>query len=350
MKKFLLYFCGFTIVFFIAPAICTATPKKNNQQEQPQNENNEQLQEQSQEQLQTMESTEENTQEQQENRTIRLLHATTGEIEEVNLDEYLYGVVSAEMPANYETEALKAQAVVARTYTIYQMRHNSNKHENADICDNYACCQAWISKEDRISKWNGEEAESNWNKIEEAVNSTTGKIVTYNGEPINAFFHSNSGGVTESSVNIWGGIDYPYLKSVETAGEDGYKQYTSQVEISKQDLVNRLKEKYQDCEIDYSQENCIQILEYTSSGRVKTIKFGNKEIAGTEARSILGLKSTNFTFSINGDIVTFSVTGYGHGVGMSQTGADSMAKSGANYEEIIKHFYTNVEITEIKSL
>lgn len=350
MKKFLLYFCGFTIVFFIAPAICTATPKKNNQQEQPQNENNKQLQEQSQEQLQTMESTEENTQEQQENRTIRLLHATTGEIEEVNLDEYLYGVVSAEMPANYETEALKAQAVVARTYTIYQMRHNSNKHENADICDNYACCQAWISKEDRISKWNGEEAESNWNKIEEAVNSTTGKIVTYNGEPINAFFHSNSGGVTESSVNIWGGIDYPYLKSVETAGEDGYKQYTSQVEISKQDLVNRLKEKYQDCEIDYSQENCIQILEYTSSGRVKTIKFGNKEIAGTEARSILGLKSTNFTFSINGDIVTFSVTGYGHGVGMSQTGADSMAKSGANYEEIIKHFYTNVEITEIKSL
>ena len=350
MKKFLLYFCGFTIVFFIAPAICTATPKKNNQQEQPQNENNNQLQEQSQEQLQTMESTEENTQEQQENRTIRLLHATTGEIEEVNLDEYLYGVVSAEMPANYETEALKAQAVVARTYTIYQMRHNSNKHENADICDNYACCQAWISKEDRISKWNGEEAESNWNKIEEAVNSTTGKIVTYNGEPINAFFHSNSGGVTESSVNIWGGIDYPYLKSVETAGEDGYKQYTSQVEISKQDLVNRLKEKYQDCEIDYSQENCIQILEYTSSGRVKTIKFGNKEIAGTEARSILGLKSTNFTFSINGDIVTFSVTGYGHGVGMSQTGADSMAKSGANYEEIIKHFYTNVEITEIKSL
>lgn len=350
MKKFLLYFCGFTIVFFIAPAICTATPKKNNQQEQPQNENNKQLQEQSQEQLQTMEATEENTQEQQENRTIRLLHATTGEIEEVNLDEYLYGVVSAEMPANYETEALKAQAVVARTYTIYQMRHNSNKHENADICDNYACCQAWISKEDRISKWNGEEAESNWNKIEEAVNSTTGKIVTYNGEPINAFFHSNSGGVTESSVNIWGGIDYPYLKSVETAGEDGYKQYTSQVEISKQDLVNRLKEKYQDCEIDYSQENCIQILEYTSSGRVKTIKFGNKEIAGTEARSILGLKSTNFTFSINGDIVTFSVTGYGHGVGMSQTGADSMAKSGANYEEIIKHFYTNVEITEIKSL
>ena len=116
------------------------------------------------------------------------------------------------------------------------------------------------------------------------------------------------------------------------------------------DCYEYLKEKYQDCEIDYSQENCIQILEYTSSGRVKTIKFGNKEIAGTEARTILGLKSTNFTFEINDDTVTFTVTGYGHGVGMSQTGADAMAKNGANYEEIIKHFYVDVEITELNLL
>ena len=254
------------------------------------------------------------------------------------------------MPANFEIEALKAQAVVARTYTIYQISHNSNKHPGADICDNYACCQAWISKEERLAKWKAEEAESNWNKITEAVNSTKGKIITYNGEPINAFFHSNSGGVTESSVNIWGGIDYPYLKSVETSGEDGYTQYSSQVQISKQDLLNKIKEKYPDCEIDFSQSDCIQIKELTTSGRVKTIKFGNKEIAGTEARSILGLKSTNFTFSIEGDNVTFSVTGYGHGVGMSQTGADALAKSGSTFEEIIKHFYTNVEIVELNSL
>ena len=102
--------------------------------------------------------------------------------------------------------------------------------------------------------------------------------------------------------------------------------------------------------MDYSQENCIQILEYTTSGRVKTIKFGNKEIAGTEARTLLGLRSTNFSFSLDGDNIIFSVTGYGHGVGMSQTGADSLAKSGSNYEEIIKHFYTGVEITEVNSL
>jgi len=234
------------------------------------------------------------------------------------MNEYLYGVVSAEMPASYEKEALKAQAIVARTYTIYQAMNNGSKHENADICDDYACCQAWISKEDRFAKWNENEAESNWQKIVECVDDTTGKIILYDEKPINAFFHSNSGGITETSLNIWGGIDYPYLKSVETSGEDGYNQYSS--------------------------EECIKILELTSSNRVKTIKIGNKEIAGTEARSIFGLKSTNFTFEIDGENIKFSVKGYGHGVGMSQTGADSMAKTGANYEEIIKHFYTDVEI------
>lgn len=349
MKKFLIYFLGFVIVFFIAPAICTVTPSKTqeviateNGQEQGNNDLN-----QDSSQLQENENT---NQEDSTSKTIKLLHSETGQVEEVDLDEYLYGVVSSEMPASFEIEALKAQAVVARTYTVYQMTYNSGKHENADICDNYACCQAWISKEDRFAKWNEEEAESNWNKIVEAVNSTSGKIITYNGEAINAFFHSNSGGVTESSVNIWGGIDYPYLKSVETAGEEGYTQYSSQVQISKQELLNKIKEKYQDCEIDFSQQDCIQILEYTTSGRVKTIKFGNKEIAGTEARTILGLKSTNFTFSIDEETVTFSVIGYGHGVGMSQTGADALAKSGSDYEEIIKHFYTDVEIAELNSL
>ena len=353
MKKFFLYFLGFVIVFFIAPAICTVTPSRA--QEVVETANSPNNQEDTQENNvaePTTTNAEENQQNQNDNnsRTIKLLHSTTGQIEEIDLDEYLYGVVSSEMPASFEIEALKAQAVVARTYTIYQISHNSNKHPGADRCDNYACCQAWISKEERLAKWKAEEAESNWNKIKEAVNSTKGKVITYNGEPINAFFHSNSGGVTESSVNIWGGIDYPYLKSVETSGEDGYTQYSSQVQILKQDLLNKIKEKYPDCEMDFSQSDCIQIKELTTSGRVKTIKFGNKEIAGTEARTILGLKSTNFTFSVDGDNVTFSVTGYGHGVGMSQTGADALAKSGSTFEEIIKHFYTNVEIVELNSL
>ena len=336
MRKILIYFTGFFIIFFIIPVLCTVTYKKE-------------------EQVQETVAETENTQIQEEYnyekyKTIKLLHSETMQIEELNIDEYLYGVVSSEMPANFELEALKAQAVVARTYTIYQIIHNSSKHENADICDNYSCCQAWISKEERLSKWNSEEAESNWNKIVQAVNETKGKIVTYNKQPINAFFHANSGGVTESSLNIWSEIDYPYLKSVETSGEEGYTQYASKVILNQQEVLKKIQTKYEDCIIDFEQQDSIKILENTSSGRVKTIKIGNKEIAGTEARTLLGLKSTNFAVAIEGENIIFSVTGYGHGVGMSQTGADSLAKQGLKYEEIIKHFYTNVEIIDVNSL
>lgn len=344
MKKVLIYIASFILLFFIFPAICTITPSKEVSQEISDNTN-----EATENQIQE-EKTSEVNYDYQKYKTIKLLHTDTGKVEELNIDEYLYGVVSSEMPASYEVEALKAQAVVARTYTIYQAMNNSGKHENADICDNYACCQAWISKEERLAKWATEEAESNWNKIVDAVNSTSGKIITYEGNPINAFFHANSGGVTESSLNIWGGVDYPYLKSVETAGEEGYTQYSSEVKLTKEELLNKIKEKYPDCVIDFTQQDCIKILEYTTSGRVKTIKFGNKEVAGTEARTLLGLKSTNFNVIIEGENVVFSVIGYGHGVGMSQTGADALAKSGSNYEEIIKHFYTNVEIIEVNSL
>ena len=279
--------------------------------------------------------------------TIKLLHADTGEIEELPLDTYLLGVVSAEMPANFEQEALNAQALVARTYTIYSIVHNKNKHGDADICDDSGCCQAWISKEDRMARWDEAERENNWRKIEIAVNTTAGKIITYNGEVIDAFFHSNSGGTTEAPVNVWGGTNYPYLQSVETAGEDAYSQYSSEVVLTKEELKNKILAKHADFSIDYSQSDCIQILEYTESGRVKTIKIGNLNLSGVEVRTLLGLRSANFEVSIDGDNIKFAVKGYGHGVGMSQTGADSMAKQGSNYEEIVKHFYTGVEITEM---
>ena len=279
--------------------------------------------------------------------TIKLLHADTGEIEKLPLDTYLLGVVSAEMPANFEQEALNAQALVARTYTIYSIVHNQDKHGEADICDDSNCCQAWISKEDRMARWEEAERESNWRKIEVAVNTTAGRIITYNGEVIDAFFHSNSGGTTEAPVNVWGGTNYPYLQSVETAGEDAYSQYSSEVVLTKEELQNKILAKHSDFTIDYNQSDCIQILEYTESGRVKTIKIGNLNLSGVEVRSTLGLKSANFEVTIDGDNIKFAVKGYGHGVGMSQTGADSMAKSGSNYEEIVKHFYTGVEITEM---
>ena len=279
---------------------------------------------------------------------VKLLHTKTGEVEELELDQYLLGVVSSEMPASFEIEALKAQAVVARTYTIYKITEEK-KHENADICDDSKCCQAWIFKEDRFARWNEEERESNWSKIEEAVNSTKGEIVKYEGKPINAFFHSNSGGTTDTATAVWGGANYPYLQAVETSGEDAYTQYSSEVVLSKEEFANKIREYHSKFQIDYSLENQIEILSYTEGERVKEIKIGNLNLSGVEIRNIFKLKSAKFEISIDGENVRFNVVGYGHGVGMSQTGADSMARQGKNYEDIIKHFYTGVEITKNKA-
>ena len=276
--------------------------------------------------------------------TIKLLHTETNEVEEVDLDTYLYGVVSAEMPASFEEEALKAQAVVARTYTIYKIVNNDGKHGEADICDDSACCQAWISEDNRKEKWNEDERENNWNKIVNAVNSTRGKIITYNGEPINAFFHSNSGGETETPVNVWGGSDYPYLQTVATSGEDAYSQYSSEATFSKEEFEEKIKEVHSDFEIDFSNDDCIKIEEHTEGNRVKTIKIGNLELSGVEVRNIFGLRSANFKVTVEEENIKFEVTGYGHGVGMSQTGADSLAKEGKTYEDIIHHYYTDMEI------
>lgn len=278
--------------------------------------------------------------------TIKLLHSKTGEVQELAMDEYLLGVVASEMPASFEKEALKAQAIVARTYTV-SLIQSGGKHENADICDDSTCCQAWITKEDRQARWDEDKKDEYWAKIEDAVNSTKGKVIEYNGEVIKAFFHSNSGGKTENVSVVWGGTNLPYLQSVETSGEDAYSQYASELEISKSDFEAKMKEKYSDFTIDYNDANCIEVKEFTDGNRVKTIKIGNKELSGVEVRSILGLRSAHFTYEINGDNIKFNVIGYGHGVGMSQTGADSLAKQGYSCEEIIKHFYTGVEIVDI---
>ena len=279
--------------------------------------------------------------------TIQLLHQDTGKTEELELDTYLYGVVSAEMPASFEEEALKAQAVVARTYTLYKIVNNDGKHGEADICDDSTCCQAWISKENRFARWEENEQEENWKKIVNAVNSTQGKIITYQGKPINAFFHSNSGGKTEAPIEVWGGSGYPYLQSVSTAGEDAYSQYSSEAEFTEEEFVEKIKEVHSNFEINWKEDNCIEVTEYTEGNRVKTIKIGNLELSGVEVRTIFGLRSANFKVTREGGKVKFEVTGYGHGVGMSQTGADSLAKEGKNYEDIIHHFYTDVEITDM---
>ena len=347
MKKFLIYIILFIVIFFILPALLTKRTVPTNAKSEN-NIENKKIEENK--NISTSEITNTNLDTYKYNKygTINLLHKKTEIVEQVKLDDYLCNVVSAEMPADFAKEALKAQAIVARTYTIYMIQHK--KHENADICDDSTCCQAWISKDDRMSKWDENIREENWKKICLAVAETQGKIITYDNQPIDAFFHSNSGGVTEVPVNVWGGTNYPYLQSVQTTGEETYKQYSSEVTLTQEELINKLKEKYSDISIDFSKEDDLKILEYTESNRVKTIRFGNHEISGVEARKILGLKSTNFEIIRENQNIKFKVKGYGHGVGMSQTGADSLAKQGKTAEDIIKHFYTNVEIKEVNSI
>ena len=330
MRKVLIWTLGLVVLIFILPAILTnkkilsTSSKENNEITEVEIEKYDYSQ----------------------HSKIKLLHKKTEEVEELDLDEYIANVVSAEMPVKYNIEALKAQAIVARTYTMYKIT-KSKKHKEADICDDSTCCQARISKSDRLKKWKSDEAQENWNKIVKAVNDTKGKIVTYNGKPINAFFHSNSGGKTETPYYVWGGEGYPYLQVVETAGEENYSQYKSEAEFTKEEFEKKIKEKHNEFEINYEQEDCIKIEERDKSDRVVTVKLGNLKLSGVEVRTALGLKSANFNVEIEEEKIKFTVYGYGHGVGMSQTGADALAKQGKNYEEIIKHFYSGVEITEM---
>ena len=332
MKKYFIYLLLFIILCFLIPILFTKTFQKANKAKVEQN---------------TKEEIEPSTYDYKKYKTVKLLHAKTKKVEKLSLDEYLYGVVSSEMPASFEEEALKAQAVVARTFTLYKIVNNNKKHKDADICDDSTCCQAWIEKEARLAKWEEDKREKYWNKIVKAVNSTQGKMITYENKPINAFFHSNSGGTTEAPINVWGGSGYPYLKSVSTSGEDAYSQYASNVEVTKKQFTEEIKKVHSDFKIDFNKKDCIKVKEYTDGNRVKTIEIGNLTLSGVEIRTIFGLRSANFKITVDKEKVKFEVTGYGHGVGMSQTGADSLAKQGKNYEEIIHHYYTGVEIKDI---
>lgn len=333
MKKILLYLFAFILICFTIPIIFTYRSKQQ-ASASTETTNSDKIDSQ----------VTEATYDYKKYNTIKLLHTSTKKVESIKLDEYLYGVVSAEMPASFEEEALKAQAIVARTYTIYKIVNNNKKHSEADICDNSACCQAWISKENRLEKWEEKNRETYWNKIVNAVNDTQGKIITYEGKPINAFFHANSGGATEAPINVWGGTGYPYLQTVTTSGEEAYSQYNSSVTITKKEFQEKIKKEHSDFKINFEEKECIKIEEYTDGNRVKTIKIGNLKLSGVEIRNIFNLRSANFKIEIEEDNVKFEVVGYGHGVGMSQTGADSLAKQGKNYEDIIKHYYTGVKI------
>ena len=282
------------------------------------------------------------------NEIIRVYITETGEIEEVNLEDYICGVVSNEMPANFEKEALKAQAVTARTYLASKKLNRCTLHEGIDICDS-THCQVYTSKEKRLEKWDADYANEYWNKIKEAVDETSGQVLSYEGELVlYPQFFSTSSGQTENSEDVYLG-EIPYLRSVASTGEESAPKYTSDKTLKISDFVYLLNSNFTNLNVTVENiKNNFSIKSSSAAGGVIKLNINNVEIRGVDFRKALSLNSTNFTYEFNGDYITFHCKGYGHGVGMSQLGANAMAKNGSNYEEILKHYYSGVEITNLE--
>ena len=283
---------------------------------------------------------------------IKLQISVTGEIVELPLEDYLMGVLVGEMPISYEVEALKAQAVVARTYTLNKIKNSDEAHKNADMCDDINHCQAYKTKEYALNCWDDKEENQKWDKINRAVKETKDEVITYNGSLINAFFHANSGGITEDISNIWGRENIPYLKSVNSEEID-FREERKVFSIS--DINKVMKNKDSEyVEITGGDEaytlidDKIKVLEYNSSGRVNRLQISNIILEGTEVRSLFDLKSTLISIKFENNDVIFETKGYGHGIGLSQDGANAMALKGAKYKEIIKKYYTDVEIKKLE--
>ncbi len=256
-----------------------------------------------------------------------------GQVMEMSLEKYVLCVTLAEMPADFELEALKVQSVVARTYTYKKME--DPKHEYGAVCTDSACCQAYISPEEYLKAGGTQE---NLDKVSQAVSATARQVVTYQGAYIEATYFSCSGGRTEDAQAVWGN-DVPYLQSVESSGEEQAVHYTDTVTFLRADFLQKLGLSDQTVLVDG--------ISYTEGGGVATVCVCGKEFTGTKIREKLNLRSTAFVITAVGDKVTVTTKGFGHRVGLSQYGAEAMAVQGKTYEEILLHYYVGTELTSL---
>lgn len=267
-----------------------------------------------------------------------------GTAETMSAAEYLKNVVRGEMPAAFEEEALKAQAVAERTYLLYRMSAAPKaSHPQAEVCTDPACCTAWLTAEEAQEKW-GEKFGQYEEKVQRAVEDTDGQVVLYDGAPIMAVFHSSSAGATAASDDVWTAA-LPYLVSVESPeSADSVPNYYSVNTFAAAEFSSILLAAHPEAALSGSPEGWLGGVELTDSGRVDTAQIGGITMTGKELRSLYGLRSTAFTMEADGEGVTFRVTGYGHGVGMSQYGANALAKEGKSWQEILQWYYTGVTI------
>ncbi|MFW5649564.1 MAG: stage II sporulation protein D [Candidatus Alkaliphilus sp. MAG34] len=285
--------------------------------------------------------------------SIIVFNHDTKENMQLELEDYIVGVVAAEAPAAFEMEALKAQAVAARTYALWRRSVYGDggcpEHLGAIVCTSHLHCQAWLSMEELEERHGKKWMKKYLPRIEEAVASTRGVIMTYNMQLIEPLYHSTSGGITENSEDVFA-RSVPYLRSVSSPYEEDSPAFVDSYKITVKDFVAKIKGRYKDFKIDTKKvASEINILERSKGGNVKRIKIGNKELTGGEIRELFELRSADFSIEVKGKDMCFTTKGYGHGVGMSQWGANGMAKQGSTFTEILKHYYQGVSLSVLKS-
>lgn len=264
-----------------------------------------------------------------------------GKPTELPLERYIAGVVAAEISDDFPTEAIRAQAVAARTYAVYKMeRGRPDAHPDADVCDDYHHCAAYRTPAEPALGGAG------LSPIEQAVQDTAGQILTYEGAPIVAVFHCASGPRTEAADDVWGGST-PYLQSVVSPGGSACSAYEDAVTVSADDFRKAVAQTFPTAEVSGPPESWFKASVRSAAGGIKTVSLGGVTVEGTAVRELFGLHSTNFTITTDSDRITFHTIGYGHGVGLSQYGARYMAEQGAKYDEILQHYYKDTVLTEV---
>lgn len=277
---------------------------------------------------------------------IKMLDMATGKVTELPLEDYLIGVLAAEMPAEFSEEALKAQALAARTYAAKRMTAfgavPNTHHPEAEVCSNPVHCQAWISSDEMKSRWGKFKYPYYYYKIRRAVATTAGQVLTYGGKLIDPVYHGSCGRRgTENAAEVWG-QDVPYLRGVECKWEEDNPKNRAEQKMTQAEMVRRLA-------LATPAENApvLTVISQTAAGRLKEVKAGDRVLSGKDFRAALGLNSTLISWQIAGDTVYFKTQGKGHGVGLCQFGANGMAKGGKNYREILAHYYTGAVIKKL---
>ncbi len=280
--------------------------------------------------------------------TVQLYLKDENKVVSLELSEYLVGVLAAEMPPTYHEQALKAQAVAAHTYLLHKQQEQKESPDptlkGAALSDSSATHQGYLAPQQRKEKW-GEKAESYEKKLSRAVEEVSGQVITFGSEPIIAAFHAINSGVTQSAQTVWGG-EVEYLKSVASPGDKLSPDCEKTVAITAQEFSSAVLQ-LEGCELNGEAQSWLGKTELTDTGYVKSVEIGGGEFSGHRVREALDLRSAVFTVEYKNGSFYFSTCGYGHGVGMSQYGADYMARQGSTWQEIIKHYYSGVEIEKV---